>query len=519
MSRRFRRTPPRPEFSVSTLPPRDSFSPVSSDSPSISSTVGLGKRATSGFVWLLAQTILTKAAGLVAQLLWTRFLSPSDLGLFTIAYAITLGIGWMQEAGTREVLVRRPKHYQRRANSAFWLSVLISLGGYSLVWSLAPLLEHFYERPQLALLVRIASLSPTLVSLANVAQAKLEIEMRFALLARINLAVFVSQSILTVVFAMLKFGALSFVLPLALTQVVRCAYLYYVTRPPIHLKLEATKWKYLLSGIGLLIITGACNFVLWQGDNIILGRVVSPAELGLYAFAYNLSQQMLFLLSNNINSVLLPTLARLNLDRKRQLDVYMRAIRALAVVGVLLCLLPGVLAPALIGLFFKAKWGAAAPILLILSVGMAVRVADVTSEVLLKAQGRFSTLTASSIAHAATFAVAGLVAAHYRGALGMACAVGACIALFGPLRVYLGIRPLGGHLRDIIGVFGGSFALFVASQAIPFFIARWFFPTSHFAMLVLSSVLGTTIYLALLRVLAPALWNDVLSRVKRKRAA
>ncbi|BCM90814.1 lipopolysaccharide biosynthesis protein WzxC [Abditibacteriota bacterium] len=512
MSRRFRRTPPRPEFRVVPLPLQDS--------PAISSTTGsgLGTRATSGFIWLLAQSVLTKAAGLVAQLLWTRFLLPSDLGLFTVAYAITLGVGWMQEAGTREVLVRRPKHYERRANSAFWLSVLIALGGYAFVWSLAPLLEHFYNRPQLALLVRIASLSPTLVSLTNVATAKLEIEMRFSLLARVNLAVFVSQSILTVVFAALKFGPLSFVLPLAITQVVRCAYLYSVARPPIHLKLESAKWKYLLSGIGLLIITGACNFVLWQGDNIILGRVVSPAEVGLYAFAYNLSQQMLFLLSNNINSVLLPTLSRLNLDRTRQLDVYMRAIRALAVVGILLCLLPGVLAPALLGLFFKAKWGAAAPILFVLSIGMAVRVADVTSEALLKAQGRFSVLTASSIAHAATFAIAGLLAAHYKGALGMACAVGACIALFGPLRVYVSIRPLGGHLRDVLGVFGGAFALFATSQAIPFFIAHWVFPNSHLALLVLSSVLGTLIYLALLRTLSPALWNDVLSRLKRKRS-
>ncbi len=479
----------------------------------------MGRRTTSGFVWLLAQTVLSKVVGLVGQLLWTRLLSPSDFGLFTISYAITLGVGWMQEAGTREVLVRRPKHFERRANSAFWLSVLIALGGYALVWGFAPLLERFYERPHLALLVRIASLSPTFIALTNVAQAKLELEMRFSLLARANLVTMIAMAALTVTFAALHLGAVSFVLPLALAHGARCLYLYAVTRPPIRLHLETRKWKYLLHGIGLLIVTGLCNFALWQGDNIILGRVVSPGEVGLYAFAYNLSQQTLFLLSNNINSVLLPSLSRLNLDRERQLSVYLRATRALAVAGGLLCLLPAVIAPALLALFFNAKWAGAAPILVVLSVGMAIRVADATSEALLKAQGRFQVLTLSSIAHALTFLIVGLFAAHARGALGMACAVGACIALFGPLRVYLGVRPLGGKLTQVLGVFGGAFGLFALSQVVPLLLARTLFPFSHVAAVALPGVMGTAIYFGLLRTLAPALWLDVLSRFRRKPAS
>ncbi|RYX84572.1 hypothetical protein EON83_09490 [bacterium] len=517
MSRRFRRTPLSPELSAATLPSTDPVTIPTNDSPAVSSNAGLGKRTTTGFVWLLAQSVLSKVVALVAQLLWTRFLSPADLGLFTIAYAITLGVGWMQEAGTREVLVRRPRHYERRVNSAFWLTMCTAVGGYTFLWALSPLLEQFYQRPHLAFLVRIALLSPMFMSLSNVAQAKIEIDMRFDLLARLNLACLVAQSFITVGLAAAGAGALSFVIPIALIPMGRCLYLYSVARPPIHLKLESAKWKYLLSGIGLLIVAGACNFVLWQGDNIILGRLVLPAELGLYAFAYNLSQQTLFLLSNNINSVLLPALSRLNLERERQLDVYMRSIRALAVVGALLCLLPGIVSPALIGVFFHANWADAAPILMILSVGMAIRVVDTTGDALLKAQGRFSTLTTLSIAQALTFAVAGYFAARLYGAVGMASAVTICIALFGPLRVYLAVKTIGGSPGSVFGIFGGSFALFGISQVGPYLLARWLFPDSPLANLVIPVVLGTIIYFVLLRFLAPALWNDMLSRVKRKR--
>ena len=115
MSRPFwNRTPARPELRAASLPPLNG------------SSSDLNKRTTAGFAWLLLQTVLCKVVGLSIR---TRLLSPSDFGLFTVAYAITPGVGWMQEAGTREMLVRRPKHYERRANSAFWLAVLIAPDG------------------------------------------------------------------------------------------------------------------------------------------------------------------------------------------------------------------------------------------------------------------------------------------------------------------------------------------------------------------------------------------------------
>lgn len=475
----------------------------------------LGRRTAAGFVWLFAQTVLSKVVGIIGQLLLTRLLAPADFGLFSVAYAVTLGIGWMQQAGIREVLIRRARHYNGWVNAAFWLAVAIGTGGYVLAWMLAPLLERFYAMPHLASLIRVAALSPAFVTVANVAQAKLEIEMRFSALARLNFVMLLVQTVLSVVLARLGAGSYSFVVPIALLSLAGTLYLFWLTRPPLRLDLQWRRWRYFRSGVGFLVLAGACNFALWQGDYIILGRVVSKHELGLYFFAYGLSQQTLTLLTNNINSVLLPALSQLQNDRARQLDVYLRATRSLAVVGTLLCLLPAVMSGALLATFFNPKWAGAAPILTALSIGMAIRVADATSEALLKAQGRFKTLTLSSIAHAATFITLGLFAAHFQGALGMACAVGGCIALFGPLRVYLGVRPLGGRLIDVLGVFGGAFSLFAVSQIVPLLLARKVFPDSHFAAIALPGVLGTTIYFSLLRVLSPALWNDMRSRIKR----
>lgn len=479
----------------------------------------MGRRTTSGFVWLFAQTVLSKIVGIIGQLILTRLLLKADFGLFGVAYAVTLGIGWMQQSGAREMLVRRPRHYARWVNPAFWLSASIGVGGYALAWMAAPLIEQFYGMPHLASLIRVASLSPACVAVANVAQVRLEIDMRFQLIARLNFVMLLIQTALTVVLAKAGAGAYSFVVPIAALSLGGTLYLFWVVRPPLRFNWELRRWRFFRSGVGLLVLTGACNFVLWQGDNMILGRVVSAGELGLYLIAFTLSQQTLSLITNNINSVLLPSLATLNSDPQRQLSVYLRAVRALSVVGALLCLLPAVLAPALFALFFKPTWAGAAPILAVLSIGMAIRVADASSEALLKAQGRFATLTVSSIAHALTFAVAGVVGAHLRGGLGMACAVGACIALFGPLRVYLGIKPLGGRLSDVLGIFGGAFALFAVSQVVPLLLCRFLFPDSHLAAIALPCVLGTMIYVILLRLLAPALWNDVLSRLKRKRSA
>ncbi len=481
------------------------------------SSSDLGKRTTSGFVWLMVQTVLSKLFSIIGQLITARLLAPDDFGVFGLAYAATLAFGLVQEAGIRDILVRLHHRFERWANAAFWLSLGLCVGGYALMWTLAPLIERFYGMPQLALLIRVAGVSPSINVLANVPKAKLESEMRFRLLAQSNFWTLIAINALTIVFALLKMGALSFVLPFAIVSLAKCAWFFALVRPPVKWNLDRRRWRFLLGDMGFLMVTGGCNFVLWQGDYMILGRMVSKDELGLYFFAYTLAQQTFLVLSANINSVLLPALSQLQNDPPRQLRAYRRAFEALVVAAAFLCLLPAILSPAITS-FFGAKWLACAPILAVLNLGMAVRVADASSEALLKAQGRFQTLTIISVAHAIFFAIAGVLGAYYGGALGMAWAVAVGIACFGPLRIFLGVRALRGNAGQIWKPFALFFSLFGVSQVVPLVLSHVVFHDSPAWTVLLSLGIGTPLYVLLLRTFAPDVWNDLSSRLKRKRA-
>jgi O-antigen/teichoic acid export membrane protein len=494
----------------------------------------LARRTAHGFLWLMAQTLGSKVVGMAGQVVLAWLLMPDDMGLWAKASIIMGFSGMIQTAGLRETLIHRQRNYHLWANTAFWMSVVLGLVGGIVTAAAAWPAAYLFHEPRLVGMLLVLAAAAPLMSLDLAAEAKLQNQMRFGLLAMVNWGMELLKLALTVFFAAIlpaQYKAYSFVLPRPIFAVTRLVILWRAARPPIRSTPQLSRWKYMFNDSATLFISGLFLMLQWQGDYIVLGRIYTGAVLGIYFLAFNLSIQTMQLFTGNLTGVLFPALAKLQGDPQRQIRAFLDATRMLALIAVPLCLLQMGLADPGVRLFFQDnKWQDAIPVLQALSVGMAFRVVASPGGSLIQAQGRFRVILITNIINAivflslvtggALFGTPGAASLWLRPATTVGIAVAFYFAVIGPIFLYVAIYPSGGKWRDIAKVYWAPMAAGVASAASAMFIGSWV-PVSKIhshrwgQAVKLAVILAwfVVMYVPLVRLAAPDAWRALVQRL------
>jgi lipopolysaccharide exporter len=414
--------------------------------PSTTAKPNIGHATARGFVWLIAQGVGEKVLTLASQVALARLLTENDYKLIALTYTITTFASILQQGGISQVLINRHRRFHLWATTAFWMSLAIGLAAGAATAALAPVASAFYQQPALKGLLLAAAITLPLNALITVPDAKLRANMQFRFVAALGLAAVVGTLALSILFAALGFGPYSFILPPVIVTLIRAAVMWWWSYPHIHMKLHLRRWKYLFGDSAMLLIGTLALMVTYQGGQIILGRIY-PAltAAGVFYFAWNLSDQSLRLLVNNLAGALFPALSTMRNDPARQRAAFLRSTRILMLIGVPLCLLQAVTAGPLIRIVFSTKWEEAAPVMAALCIGMTSRLVTGSSDTFMIAQGRYTTFARLSIFYAITYTIAVTAAALLAGpghaATGAALGAAACLLLLGPVSLRCALGP------------------------------------------------------------------------------
>jgi PST family polysaccharide transporter len=482
----------------------------------------------------MAQTIGSKAVGMAGQVVLAWLLMPHDLGLWGKASIVMGFSGLIQQAGLRETLINRHRAYHLWANAAFWMSVALGLLGGVITAAVAYPAVLFFHEPRLLWMLYILAFTAPFMSLDQIAEAKLQINLRFGLLAGVNWAIAVLQLILTVVFAVLipePNKAYAFVLPRPIIALARLVVLWAAARPPVRAKPQLRRWKYLTSDSLTLLTSNFFLMLQWQGDYIVIGRLFATAILGIYFQAYNLSIQTMQLFTGNLTGVLFPALSKLQTDPRRQLRAFLDATRLLALIAVPLCMLQMAGADPAVRLFFQdSKWQDAIPVLQALSIGMAFRVVASPGGSLIQAQGRFRVIMITNAINAIVFLSLVIAGAKLgrpddpnvwlRPASTVGIAVAVYFAIIGPIFLYIAIRPSGGTWTDIARVYAAPMAVSAVAVVVAMAMGH-FVPVERIrghkwgqaVRLTVILVWFAVTYVPLIRLIAPGSWQALVQRL------
>lgn len=462
--------------------------------------MSLSRKVAGGAAWMMVQAVASRVIGFLGQIVLAWLLAPEDFGLISLALTVSSFGDVIRYFGVSDVFIKRYRKVNLWTAPSHQLAVTTSTGAGLLMVLAAPFAGWVYHSSTVCWLVMILAGSFPIGGFGIIPQAKLTADLRFRIISRIRIIEMCAIQVLTISFAALGFGPYSFALPRLITTTYSVLAIRHYAQQSTSWSIQFRRWRYIIGDSMHVLFTSLLWRAVWQGDYIILGLTATKTVVGYYFLAFSLSVQALMLAIGSISTVLFPGLSSLADDPARMCRAFFRASRAMAVVGIPICVLQTAAADPVVRLLLAPKWMPIIALTQILSIGTAFRCPGYGWSSLLKAQGRFKTATLFSAISLTIFIVLVGIGTFTYGAVGTAIGVMAHNILTVPMAVFIAAGPIGGKIREIINLFLRPLVISIISYGLGWLASfGWIAGRSSLLELITTTVIGTVYYIVLIR--------------------
>ena len=300
----------------------------------------MAQRALRGGALLLAARLGMQAFSWGVTLAIPALVRSEDYGVMTWGFIFLYLLEIFAEAGLGRALVQRENITPADRDHIFTLSLLFSTLCYALLFVSADGLAWLVREPAFATFIRVLGLVIWLVPFRTVALAILDREQRLGQLAGAHVLTAGLQSALVLILAFQHLGYWALAIGAIVGNTLEVLSLWFFSgwRPRL-----AWPGRAALPLLGFGAWTAAGTLVWFIYDNVdfaLVGALLGTQQLGFYSLAFNLMTLPVQKLAANINQVAYPVFCRLQRDRTRLADWYLRMTVMLGLVG----------APALVGM-------------------------------------------------------------------------------------------------------------------------------------------------------------------------
>jgi O-antigen/teichoic acid export membrane protein len=402
--------------------------------------IGLkGRTVSSGIITAVAQAVQF-VLNLGSIMVLARLLTPNDFGLVAMVGTVMGFLRIFNEAGLSTATVQREGITHAQVSNLFWTNVVLG-GLISLILALAsPAIARFYHEPRLVGITLALCITFLLTGSTVQHLALLKRQMRFKMIAVIQLASMAAGVMVGIAMAWLEYGYWSLVGMQLSTPAVAFVLTWSASRWRPQSPTRSSGTRSLL-GFGANLTASSFMWSLAKGsDGLLIGRYYGSAALGLYSRAQSLLLRPIEQFTLPLEAVFLPTLSRLQSQPARYRRIVLQVFETIAVAGFMFSGLLLALAHPLTLVVLGSKWQEAAAIFAGFTlVALYAPVASVSSW-LLASQGRGKDfLMLSTIASLVT--VASFVVGLPFGPAAVAVSYSAaCLLILLPLAYHLAGR-------------------------------------------------------------------------------
>src|SRR5690606_22072464 len=143
--------------------------------------MSLKKQAINGVKWSFAQQFSVQIINFFVQVVLARLLMPESFGLVAMVIVFVSIGSVLMDGGMTSSLIRTKEPDQIDYSTVFFTNLVASLAIYVVVYLLAPVIAHFYEREVLTDIIRLLAVTFVIRAFIAVHVAKLTKEMNFKL--------------------------------------------------------------------------------------------------------------------------------------------------------------------------------------------------------------------------------------------------------------------------------------------------------------------------------------------------
>jgi O-antigen/teichoic acid export membrane protein len=417
---------------------------------------GLRGKVFKGLAWKAVSQVVLQLSRLLTIVILARLLDPRDYGLAGMVLVISSLVQIFSDLALGSALVQRKLISEQDRSTVYWTTaatgLLFTFIGVGLSWPVA----SFYGEPAVQPLFAVFSLSFFITALSSTQAALLTRDMNFRSLELRQMISYAVGAVVGVVTAALGYGAWAIILQQLTLAATSTVLLTLLTRWRPRLIFSLTSLRN-LGGFGLNVFgTRLLFYANRNADNILIGRYLGPAALGLYALAYNVMLVPFSQIASPIQEVLFPAFSKVQDDVSKIASAWIRVNRVVGAISIPSLAGLIVVAPDFVAVVLGSRWSAVTPVIQILCwVGILQSLQRLNSSIL-EARNKTGVLLRYSII-ALVASLAGFVGGLHWGVVGVAAGYAVSSTVVEPYYTWLTGRELGMSLLQFFSALRGVF--------------------------------------------------------------
>lgn len=346
----------------------------------------LTRRVAVGAIWLVAGRWSMRFIGLISTILLARLLTPEDFGIVVLAGLVVGVLDALTDFRFGQALV----HYQDASddeyNTAWTFNLLRGMLVAATLAGGAWLFAAIFKEPRLVQVFWVLAVIAILDGLQNIGTIQFTKEMLFGRDFVLRLGQKLSSFIVCIVLALLWQSYWALVAGMVAGSAAKLILSY--TMHPYRPHFCISVWRRIFSFSVWLMAGQIISLVNQRLEQFLIGAFMSPALVGVYNLAYELSAMATTEVVGPAAQALFPGFSKINNDKQRLREAYERSVQVVVAIGTPLGILLALVAAEFILVVLGPKWIDAELPLRVLSVMFSISILAISSTGLLPAMGR-----------------------------------------------------------------------------------------------------------------------------------
>jgi lipopolysaccharide exporter len=320
------------------------------------SSTDLRTRVVCGGIWVFALRITDRLFKLARTIILARVLAPADFGVFGIALLAMSALETFSQTGFNAALIQKKEDTKPYLDTAWTVQAIRGVLLALILFTIAGHAAAFFDAPAAKRILQVIALSVLLRGFTNIGVVYFQKELEFRKQFLYQLSGTFADMTVAISMALLLRSVWALALGLLAGALVRMVLSYFIHPYRPQLGFNQQQFKELF-GFGRWVLgSSILVFLITQGDDIFVGKLLGVTALGFYQLAYRLSNMPATEITHVISQVTFPAYSKLQDDIPRLREAYLKVLKLTAFLSFPIAGLIFVLAGDFTKIFLGQKW-------------------------------------------------------------------------------------------------------------------------------------------------------------------
>jgi len=256
------------------------------------------------------------------------------------------------------------------------------------LYFIAPYAAIFFNSPEAKTIIQVIGFAILLRAFTNIGVIYFQKELEFSKQFIYQFSGTLADFIVAIFAVLILRNVWALVFGLLAGNIVRCVMSYFIHPYRPHLSKDLGRAKELI-GFGKWIMgSSILVFLITQGDDIFVGKILGTTALGFYQLAYRISNMPAIEITHVISQVTFPAYSKLQDNIPKLREAYLKVLQITAFLSFPIAGLIFVLAPDFTKIFLGEEWMLIVPAMQVLVFAGLVRSIAATTDSIFHAVGK-----------------------------------------------------------------------------------------------------------------------------------